>query len=435
MITSKQRWGLVFLVFVAVVYLAIYYLHSKKTNTELVEIYFADRIAAAHSILIEKYNKINEGKIKVIPIDFPNDDFSTNERKEVLARSLRGRGDGIDLFAVDLIWSQRFAKWSEPLDKYFSSEDKKRILDKALYSCYYEGELVALPLFIVQGIMYYRQDLLLNLKNGKEIEEKIKDFITWEDFIELGQQIQSDNPYYIFHAADYEGLICIYMEALLSLKPNYFEETGFNFNTKEAEIALQLLVDLVHKYKISPTVVTNFTEVNSYDYYIKNDGLFIRGWQSYDKDFVENRIDPEKEKKLRKAPLPYFKGHTPASVFGGWNLMISKYSNKKEYVVDFIKFLLSDESQELFYKESGYYPVLKNFYNDSKYFEKYPDMKYNVELIKTGVHRPQHVEYTKYSKIMSHYFHKAIKNEMSVKDALAKCTNAIQYDKLMTKDF
>lgn len=225
------------------------------------------------------------------------------------------------------------------------------------------------------------------------------------------------------------------MEALLSLKPNYFEETGFNFNTKEAEIALQLLVDLVHKYKISPTVVTNFTEVNSYDYYIKNDGLFIRGWQSYDKDFVENRIDPEKEKKLRKAPLPYFKGHTPASVFGGWNLMISKYSNKKEYVVDFIKFLLSDESQELFYKESGYYPVLKNFYNDSKYFEKYPDMKYNVELIKTGVHRPQHVEYTKYSKIMSHYFHKAIKNEMSVKDALAKCTNAIQYDKLMTKDF
>lgn len=300
MITSKQRWGLVFLVFVAVVYLAIYYLHSKKTNTELVEIYFADRIAAAHSILIEKYNKINEGKIKVIPIDFPNDDFSTNERKEVLARSLRGRGDGIDLFAVDLIWSQRFAKWSEPLDKYFSSEDKKRILDKALYSCYYEGELVALPLFIVQGIMYYRQDLLLNLKNGKEIEEKIKDFITWEDFIELGQQIQSDNPYYIFHAADYEGLICIYMEALLSLKPNYFEETGFNFNTKEAEIALQLLVDLVHKYKISPTVVTNFTEVNSYDYYIKNDGLFIRGWQSYDKDFVENRIDPEKEKKLRK---------------------------------------------------------------------------------------------------------------------------------------
>jgi len=55
--------------------------------------------------------------------------------------------------------------------------------------------------------------------------------------------------------------------------------------------------------------------------------------------------------------------------------------------------------------------------------------------MKTGVHRPAHVDYTRYSKIMSFYFKKAIQNKISVKQALIECTNAIQTDKVMIKEF
>ena len=434
-IKIKQTWGLLFLLFVAVTYLIIFFLLNSSKKSDVIEIYFADRVTAAHKILIDKYNKLNEGKIKVIPIDFPNFDFSTNERKEMLARSLRGRGDGIDLFAVDLIWVQRFAKWCEPLDKYFSDDEKGKILKSALESCYYEGELVAVPLDLVQGVIYYREDLLKRFKGGDNIIRRINNDITWNEFIKLKNEIKPSTPYYIFPATDYEGLICCFMELLLSLNRDYFSEEGFNLNTYEAEKSLQLLVDFVNKNKATPEIVTEFTEIPSYEYFINNDALFIRGWPSYDKDFKESPFDPEKESHLKKIPIPHFDSGVPTSIFGGWNLMVSKFSNKKEITVDFMKFLLKNESQEIFYRESGYYPIGNSFYENPEYLKKYPEIESFKNFMKTGVHRPAHVDYTRYSKIMSFYFKKAIQNKISVKQALVECTNAIQTDKVMIKEF
>lgn len=432
-IKFKQKWGIIFLLFVTITYLTIFFIDYKSEGKKVKEIYFADRITAAHRILIDEYNKMHEGEVKVIPVDFPNTDFSTNDRKEVVARSLRGHGDGIDLFAVDVIWVQRFAKWCEPLDKYFSAKEINNILYPALQSCYYDSELVAVPLDMVQGIMFYRKDLLAKLKNGNEIINKINKNITWKDFINLHLGTSNKKPFYVFPAADFEGLVCCYVEQLLSLKPNYFEEEGFNFETPQAEKTLQLFVDLVNKYKVSPPVVTELTDVLSFEYYIRNDDLFLRGWPTYDKDFSDNPINIQKQNQLAKAPLPHFKDGKPASVFGGWDLMVSKFSDKKKEVIDFIKFLLSDKSQEIFYTESAYYPIIKKFYDDPSYAKKYPEITKYKTLMKTGVHRPSHVEYTKYSKIMSYYFNEAIKQKISVKKALSKCTKAIQLDKLMVQ--
>ncbi|MCX7798088.1 MAG: extracellular solute-binding protein [Melioribacter sp.] len=435
MISVKQKWGFVLLLVLVLVYVIIFYFQKSQSHNSIVEIYFADRITAAHRFLIDEYNKMMKGKVKVVPIDFPHFDFSTNERKEVLARSLRGRGDGIDIFAVDIIWVQRFAKWSEPLDKYFSQEEKERILPLALESCYSNGELVAVPLNRVQGVLYYREDILKKFKDGDKIIERIKNGITWEEFIELKNKINTKNPFYIFPAADYEGFICSFMELLLSQKPDYFYQYGFNFDKPEAEKALQTLVDFIHKYKITPKEVIKFTEIPSYAYFVKNDGLFIHGWPSYDRDFKESPFDSTKEKYLKKAPLPYFKNGTQVSILGGWNLMVSKFSDKKEEAINFIKFLLSDHAQETFYKLSGHYPIVKKFYYDTAFVKKYPDFQQIRMLIKTAIHRPAHQEYTRYSKIMSYYFEQAISGKISVKEALMNATNSIQYEKNIIKEF
>ena len=433
----KQLWGLLFLLFVTVAYVVIFILTSKPSKSEVTEIFFADMITEAHRTIIDNYNKLNEGKVKVIPIDFPNFDFSTNERKEMLARLLRGRGDGIDLFAVDIVWVQRFAKWSEPLLNYFTKDELKKILDVTLESCYYEGELYALPLFRVQGILYYRDDLLRQQKNYDQIVKKLQCKLTWQEFIDLKSQIDSNGkyPFYVFTGADYEGLICVYMELLLSLDRNYFDKYGFNFDTKEANEALQLLVDFVNKYKMSPNSVANFTEVPSYEYFIKNDGMFIRGWPSFDKDFVQTPFDVSKQTKLQKAPLPFFESGSPTSIFGGWNLMVSKFSNKKQATVDFAKYLLSEESQITFFEEGGSYPVIKSFYLDSLLLKKYPDIKKYKNWLTTAVHRPFNVEYTRYSKILAYYLNAAIREKYSVKEALSQCTKDIQADKVIVKEY
>lgn len=431
----KQKWGLLFLLFVIVAYILISSFLFQSKKDKVTEIFFADRMTAAHKMLIDRYNKLHEEKVKVIPIDFPNFDFSTNERKEMLARSLRGRGDGIDLFAVDPIWVQRFAKWCEPVDKYFSDSEREKILSSALESCYYEGELVAVPLDMVQGIMYYRDDLLKKCKDYNRISKELKNSLTWEEFLKIKNEVNCKGPFYIFPAADYEGLICVYIERLLSLERNYFNIHGFNFNTPEAAKALQLLVDLVHNYHATPEIVTDFTEVSSFEYFIRNNGLFIWGWPTYDKDFKENPFNPEKESQLKKAPVPHFKSGIPTSIWGGWDLMVSKFSNKKEAVVDFVKFLLRDDSQEIFYKESGYYPVSNDFYTKEKYLIKYPEIKEIKEFMKSGIHRPAHTEYTRYSKIMSFYINSAIRKQIPVDKALNECTLAIQTDRVMIERF
>lgn len=430
-IKLKQIWGLLILIIVTFTYLTINYFEAQDIGAKIKKIYFADRMTAAHKTLIDEYNKMHKGKIEVIPIDFPNEDFSTNEKKEVLARSLRGRGDGIDVFAVDPIWVQRFAKWSEPLDKYFTQKEKKSFLKKPLETCYYKGEMVAAPLDMVLSIMYYRKDLLKKLPNGKRIIKKIQDNITWKDFIKLDAEIDSRAPFFTFPGADYEGLVCIYTQLLLSQKPDYFAKNGFNFETFYARKSLQLLVNLVNKNYLSPKVVTQFTEISSYKYFIRNDGYFLWGWTSFDKDFKDYPVDVNRQNNLCKAPLPHFKDAKPAPILGGWDIMISKFSDKKKEDADFIKFLLSKKSQFTFFKESAYNPVIKSFYEDTSYIKEYPDIVMYKKLLESCVHRPANVEYTKYSKIMSYYFNKAIRREISVKDALHKCTKAIKMDRLI----
>lgn len=429
-IKLKQLWAFVFLIVLSITYLGIYFIEFNYPAHKITKIYFADRMTAAHKILINEYNKLNAGKIEVVPVDFPNDDFSTNERKEIVARSLRGLGDGIDIFAVDIIWVQRFAKWCEPLDKYFSETEKNKILSQAMEPCYYNGEMVAAPLDMVQGVMYFRQDLLEKLKNGHEIIKEIQKGITWDEFIRLNKRLNPKNPFYIFPGADYEGLVCIFDEQLLSLQPDYFKQNGFNFETPQAERTLQLFVDLINKYKMSPRQVTQFTEVTSYDYFMKNNGIFLWGWNSFDKDFKKTSYY-KYQNDLRKAPVPHFTGSRPASILGGWDVMVSKFSEHKKESVNFVKFLLNNESQKVFYQQSAYYPVLKEFYIDTSSARKNKnDFNYKKYLM-TGLQRPSNEEYTKYSKIMSYYFNSALRQKISVKEALKKCTKAIQMDKLI----
>jgi multiple sugar transport system substrate-binding protein len=281
--------------------------------------------------------------------------------------------------------------------------------------------------------MYYREDLLKRFPDGEKAIEMIKKGITWPDFLKLKTQMKTKDPFYIFPAADFEGLICSYIEILLSLRPNYFETVGFQFNTPEAKTALQLLVDLVHRYHASPTVVSNLTDASSYEYFIRNDGLFIRGWTSYDKDFMNASIDHNKEKLLKKAPIPYLPEGKPTYVFGGWNLMMSKSITKKDAVIDFVKFLLSDESQKIFYTKGGYCPVINSFYSDSTYCQLYPEIRTIKDMMAYGVYRPMQDNYTRYSKIMARYFYLAILGKMSVEKALQSVQASIEAEGSQTR--
>jgi multiple sugar transport system substrate-binding protein len=144
-------------------------------------------------------------------------------------------------------------------------------------------------------------------------------------------------------------------------------------------------------------------------------------------------MNDEMKSNLRMAPMPHFMGSKPGSVYGGWNLMISKFSERIPEVIKFTKFLLSEESQKIMYEEGGYLPTTKTLYEDEDFIKNHPELEFFKELYKTGVHRPFLESYTNVSDILSFYLNKAIKKELSVEEALKEATKKINDKAILVK--
>jgi multiple sugar transport system substrate-binding protein len=264
--------------------------------------------------------------------------------------------------------------------------------------------------------------MLKKLPDYEKIKKELSEGLTWENFIELSKRIRknlkSNNSFYLFQADKYEGLMCSFAELLGNLEnPLISKEGKLNLQTPEAEKAFQFLIDLVNKYRISPKDVCYLRENESYKYFSDNDAFAVRGWPSFmskDNKYVKQELF----KNIEKAPTPYLSGSKPASVFGGWNLMISKYSDKIPEVVKFIEFLLSPESQKILYEEGGYLPVNRDLYDDKEFVLKHPDLIFYQNLFKQGVHRPMDENYTTFSDLISLYLSKAIEQNLSPKEVI-----------------
>lgn len=404
--------------------------NSSKQKT----IYFVDHISSAHQKVIDLFNEKYKGSIKVETINLSFDKFSTNERKELLARYLRSKNNRIDIFSVDQIWVPRFARWSVPLQKHIDSTEINSIIPNALETCFYNDSLVAVPLYIDIGLMFYRDDLLRKFSDYDNLKKLIDSSITWEQFIDLSKRFDSNkNPFYIFQADDYEGLICSFTELMANQNNPIVDANGqLTIDSPEGKRSLQLLVDLVNKYNVSPKSVIYLKENESYRFFAKSNAVFIRSWPSMIDDDNEYLTD-EIRAKLKMAPMPHLAGTKPGSVYGGWNLMISKFSEKLPEVIKFTRFLLSEESQKIMFEEGGYLPTNRELYKDENFIKKHPQLLFFEQLYKTGIHRPFLESYTNVSDILSFYLNKAIKQEYSVDDVLKEAAKKINEKAILVK--
>lgn len=379
------------------------------------KIYYADNITQTHQEVINLFNSEHKGEIKVIPINLPFTKFTTNERKELLARSLRSNNSRIDVFAIDQIWVSRFSKWAVDLENVFDFPIEKKVIPELLITCFHKDKLKSIPLYVDIGLLYYRKDLIKKIPNYDQNIKRIRSSLTWEEFINICRENFPDQPAYLFQGLGYEGLICNFIEVMESCENANKKIIDMDDFFKEKSIrATSFFHEIVNEYKIAPKIVTEFNEVQSYRYCFQRDIPFFRGWASSIKDSLAFQEYYSEMDKLGFASLPHFQGGNPSSVFGGWNLMISKNSQEKKAAATFLKFILSDRVQKIFYKKSSYLPVIKSLYGPHNIVDDY---LYNI-MKEQGVHRPKINNYTRYSDILSSYINKAIKGEINPKEAI-----------------
>jgi multiple sugar transport system substrate-binding protein len=161
--------------------------------------------------------------------------------------------------------------------------------------------------------------------------------------------------------------------------------------------------------------------------------VFLRGWPNFVESFHNAYADTAKLHQIRKAALPHFPGEPPTSVFGGWNLMLSRYSMHKAETLEFMQFTQTKEAQIIMYEMGGFLPTSRDVYEDSVYMRKHPDLAYYYTLLQRGFHRPSLVDYTRISDILSYYVHRAITREIPVGEALERASTMIRSNQVLIK--
>ncbi len=434
-IRKKRLLGLtVGIAAIVVLFLYLYVLtFSYQPSQSVVKLFYVDNISDTHQKLIDRFNAQYAGQIEVVPVNLPFSKFSTNERKEILARSLRSKSERIDVFAVDIIWTQRFAKWSLPLDAYFDDQWMSRFLEQSVKTCYFKDRLVAAPLYLDVGLLYYREDLLQDLPDYPQIKHKLDQRLSWREFIRLGQRFKGTNhPIFLFPANNFEGLMCVFYELLTPEQiAATFLSDSINLHRPEIRQALEHLHRLIYTYRLTPPVVTGFDEVSCYNYLLEKNGVFVRGWPGFEFSVQAFNQQHQTDYKINFTAIPYFKTPETKAIYGGWNLMISENSQHPREALTFIRYMQKSASQKLLFTSGHYLPALKSVYTDSLLLTEFPQLQTLHRLLLDGQHRPMRSDYTRISDILSYYFHQALKNEISIDQALELAEKEINSQKII----
>jgi len=370
----------------------------------------------------------NQTGIKVDMLRQPTD---TDMRRQGLVTSLRSARADPDVFLMDVAWLGQFAAsgWLEPLDSYVKSsqlnldvffEKVVSLADK------HSGQLVALPVYVDGGILYYREDLLK--KYGIEKPPQ-----TWQQLVTQAQKVQKEvrktNPNFygfVWQGAQYEGLVCNWLEFAGSNNGGIIQpDKDIAISTKENIEATRFMCDLIDTYKISPpNTYTEMKEEEVRTFFQQGNALFERNWP-YAWALHQSEDSPVKG-KVGITALPHFVGGESVSTLGGWHIGISKYSDAKQKSLQFIKFILSYDTQKKLALKLGWNPGRKDIYTDADVVKKLPHFASLRNVFENLRPRPNVPYYTLISEVIQRYISSVLSGKSDAAQALQEAEKEIK---------
>jgi multiple sugar transport system substrate-binding protein len=375
----------------------------------------ADELAYWDTV-VEEFEKAESIDVEII-----RQAADTGQRKQGIIAALRGKKPDPDVMMLDVGWIGQIASsgWLEPLDG--NDIDIKAFFMSIIYLAdTYDGKLIALPVYVDGGMLYYRTDLLE--KYGYAAPPK-----TWDELVKMAKKVQAgerkNNPDfwgYVWQGAQYEGLVCDALEVFTSAGGTILGSDGKSaINSKENIKALQVMVDFVQKDKISPP--NTFTDMKEEEVRImfqNGNALFERNWPYAWGS--HKSADSVIKDKFSTGPLPHFEGYRSASTLGGWHIAVSKFSDQKEKAIELTKYLTSYEIQKKFVLKLGWNPSRLDVYQDEDIIKKNPNLDNLRRIFIGAVPRPTVPYYSQISVILQKYINAAISGKSTPKEALDK---------------
>lgn len=299
-------------------------------------------------------------------INFIKGAESATDRLTYYTQTLNAQASDFDIFQVDVIWPGILAVHAEDLTDISTelAEVGNTFFERILSNNRINDVQVSLPLFTDAGMLYTRTDLLE--KYGASAPT------TWAELEEAAAAIQEGevadgNANFVgftFQGAAYEGLTCNALEWVYSNGGGTFiEEDGtVTANSDQAKAAIEQAMGWVGT--IAPSAVTSYMEEDGRTVWQGGNNAFHRNWPYV--YAISQADDSDLKDKFSVGLLPKGEGEGAdnAATLGGWNMMVSKYSQNIDAAKVFAKFMCSFEVQKSRSIERSLNPTIAEVYED-----------------------------------------------------------------------
>lgn len=359
----------------------------------------------------------------------------SDQRRQALVVSLEAAQPNPDMFLMDVIWIDQFVKsgWLEPLSR-FAEKDKfstDQFFSKTIKQAdSYNHKLYALPVFIDVALLYYRKDMLQKYGFTGPPE-------TWKQLLDMSIRIQKEERKtnrnfngFVWQGAQYEGLVCTFLEFAASMGGGIMHEDSLKINTVYNADALRYMRDLIWKYHVSPeNTYTEMKEEEVRRTFQRGNALFERNW-TYAWQ-LHQAANSDVKGKTGISLLPHSPGDSSVSALGGWHIGISKFSDMKDKAWQFVKFVTSFRIQKEMLMRIGWNPGRKEVYDDMEVQKELPRVKLLKEAFDHTVPRPALPYYPQVSEVIQRYLNNCLANKESPEDALKTIADELEeIDKL-----
>jgi multiple sugar transport system substrate-binding protein len=385
---------------------------SEKKETVTTIVFKHGKIAGDPQKLLEIISEFEKENphIRVKDESLP---ASTDEQHQFYVINLEGKSSDFDVFSMDVIWVQEFARagWLRDISSALPEEKRIEFFKGPIDAVTYSGKVYAIPWYIDAGVLYYRKDLLQKY-----------DFYppqTWEELINIANTItaKEKNLYgFIWQGKQYEGLVCNVLEYFWSNGGDVLKNGNVVIDSPENVEALTFMRDLITKYKVSPELVLTSIEEPTRHIFGNGKALFMRNWP-YAWNIFNKEGTPVRG-KVGVSVLPYFKGNKTASTLGGWQLGINTFSQHPEAAEQFIQYLTSPPVQKKLAITIGYKPTRKSLYRDEDLLREQPFIVGLYNVFMNAKPRPLSSHYMAMTQIMQPEFSAAISGKKPPVQAL-----------------
>ncbi len=355
----------------------------------------------------------------------------TDLRRQELFLALRSKQADPDVFLMDVIWIPQFVQsgWLQSLDEYMAKSDVNpddfltRVVKLADA---YDGHIMALPVYVDGGLLYYRTDLLE--KYGYDGPPD-----TWQHLQDCAVRIEQEERKsipdfygFVWQGAQYEGLVCNFLEFAGSNNGGILDSSGAVIvDSPENIAALTFMYDLIHSSEVSPP--NSYTEMKEEEvrtFFQQGKALFERNWP-YAWALHQGEGSPVAG-KVGITPLPHFEGGHGVSTLGGWHVGISQYSDVKPEAWKLVEYIVSHNTQKQLALNLGWNPGRVDVYDDPEVLEKMPQLAALRKIFVHALPRPTVPYYSRMSSVLQRNLNAALAGSMTPEDALSDAQKEIE---------